>query len=283
MDTVKQNQGYCTLVELLAVPGVARRAKRSIRFTLIELLVVIAIIAMLVAILLPALAQAKEMAKLTQCLSNKKQVGICISTYLADYKYVMANNSYTTDGGWKQYRWRYFYYTGKHMPNLGVTICPNIKRKNRKENPETDLCAERGYDAMYAFSADKWQYKEGKATIFQSWNGGFFKGTRLLRLENPQEYVLVSCASSEVNSWGPYQQCGGAGVGLAGYTYGGGAATFPWLTHFAQAATVFVDGHAEAIKASRLTDEVWNGMRKDGTSTGFQAYVTKREMKVIVP
>jgi len=54
-------------------------------FTLIELLVVIAIIAILVAILFPVFAAAREKARQTACMSNLKQIGLATMQYVQDY------------------------------------------------------------------------------------------------------------------------------------------------------------------------------------------------------
>ncbi len=77
---------------------------KKMGFTLIELLVVVAIIAVLIALLLPALAEVRNIAKQTTCLANLHQLGVGYSQYVND------NNGYLpatphTGGGedWYQF------------------------------------------------------------------------------------------------------------------------------------------------------------------------------------
>jgi prepilin-type N-terminal cleavage/methylation domain-containing protein/prepilin-type processing-associated H-X9-DG protein len=99
------------------------RQNTSAAFTLIELLVVIAIIAILAALLLPALATAKEQSVRTKCLSNLKEVNLSLQMYAGE------NKSYLPTGDGQSYwAWDIPWVPGNNMmANVGsykIFFCP---------------------------------------------------------------------------------------------------------------------------------------------------------------
>jgi prepilin-type N-terminal cleavage/methylation domain-containing protein len=93
-------------------------------FTLIELLVVIAIIAILAAMLLPALAKAKEQAKRTLCMSQLKQINLGLQMYAGENN----NKMPAGDGGY--WAWDIPGPAAQAMLAGGVTwqmfFCPDL-------------------------------------------------------------------------------------------------------------------------------------------------------------
>jgi len=72
--------------------------RQAAAFTLIELLVVIAIVALLISLLMPALAKARQRTVVIQCASNLRQVGMAIHMYANDNKNVIPSGYNSTPG-----------------------------------------------------------------------------------------------------------------------------------------------------------------------------------------
>src|SRR4051812_14467628 len=97
-------------------------AQKTAAFTLVELLVVIGIVALLLSILLPALARARQVARQTKCLSNLRQIG------LADAMYVAQSKDWHTPGYWG------FSVPGGGWPYAPPPLPPTTPRKWWFEN-----------------------------------------------------------------------------------------------------------------------------------------------------
>ncbi len=84
------------------------RSDHSPGFTLVELLVVISIVAVLIALLLPALGQAKELAQQTKCAANIRGVGLNINIYADSHENVIPPAIATNPSSGNPFTWAGF-------------------------------------------------------------------------------------------------------------------------------------------------------------------------------
>jgi prepilin-type processing-associated H-X9-DG protein/prepilin-type N-terminal cleavage/methylation domain-containing protein len=201
-----------------------RREPKIAGFTSIELLVVIAIIAILAAIMFPVFAQAREAARLTQCVSNMRQIGMALLSYAQDH-----------DDGLPLRRRAYLFqpnpnpcyewyredtcFTWKHMvlpyiKNADVFICPTnplSRTLDEASAPPEDgqgvanPCLEnsrippsfrRGYFYYHAF------FKSSHPVGMSAWRMGI--NYRLTAIDYPSTAILVGENKDIYPDYGPW-------------------------------------------------------------------------------
>ncbi len=198
------------------------RAKRNqSNFTLIELLVVIAIIAILASMLLPALGQARERARISQCASNLKQLAIVWRLYFDDN----GDNFNTSPEASNWFAWGGIdqpdRYLSPYISADGLYKCPSDNFRN---------CIPSGYESTYLDPTSATSYSFN--TMLTSLpNGGWRVIGKFTQIKMPSRIVLMG----ETTMWSS---------NMAGYGWPCGVGKYSWHASRGEFNNLmFADGH----------------------------------------
>ncbi len=207
----------------------SKRAEQHSGFTVIELLVVIAIIAILVALLLPAVQQAREAARLAQCRNNLKQIALAVQNYVSVASVLppsaCINPAITqtgNNGSWGVHGRILPFLDQSNLYNdvdltaawdfqqainglkISVYSCPTDPRSNEARNPGGGKVTL--YPTNYGFNFGTWFVYD--PVTGRGGDGAFFPNARLgmQAFADGASYTLLT---AEVKAWQPYRRNGG--------------------------------------------------------------------------